>query len=277
MVEWWARIPDASLYIGQAAFWLALLYYAVLFSLTALRGRLAGLNIKVRPAFVLLVTAALAAAVWRQALAVPNGRLVLEILPSGETPALLLKTPAGRSLLIGAAGDPSRLAAEVGRRLPLWGNQLDGVIITDPGGLAQSVEQYRPNWALWTEDSPANDAEDLKAVLARGKVQEAEAAAGQVIDLGDGALLEILRAGGEEFVIRVTWQRLSVWVLVQGDALPAGLAVPDGSLVILLGDQGEGALPAKLERTRILSTPPGGWLRIGDGNGSQMWLEEQRR
>jgi hypothetical protein len=104
-------------------------------------------------------------------------------------------------------------------------------------------------------------------------VQEADAVPGQAIDLGSGALLEILQASRDEPLMRITWQRFSIWVLAKGDPLPAGLSIPDGSLVILLGDPGDGVLPAQLERARILRAPPGGWLRI-TSDGMQIRLEE---
>jgi hypothetical protein len=67
--------------------------------------------------------------VWQAALAAPDGRLHLTLLDVGGGDALLVQTPAGRTILIDGGSSLSLLSDCLGRRPPLAHRQLDWLVV----------------------------------------------------------------------------------------------------------------------------------------------------
>ena len=175
----------------------------------------------------LAVVVALAGAWWVQR---PDGRLHVAFLDVGQGDATLIQSPDGRQVLIDGGRYPSVVLDRLGEQLPFWDHSLDLVIATHPdddhaAGLVGVVERYAVA-GLLTNGAAADDAPYV-ALLAAAEATGASvlvAQPGQSIDLGDGARLDILSAGGDasladndaSVVARLTYGELSV--LLTGDA-----------------------------------------------------------
>ena len=114
--------------------------------------------------------------------------------------AVLIQTPAGGYVLIDGGGDPSALAAALGRHMPFWRRTLDLVVLTSadgarlPGQVA-ALARYRPELAIAPAAAKRGALiEEWRRQLAEQGVSIRVARAGQQIDLG-GARLRVLAAG----------------------------------------------------------------------------------
>ena len=169
----------------------------------------------------------LAGAWWLQR---PDGRLHVAFFDVGQGDATLIQSPNGRQVLIDGGRYSSRVLAQLGEQMPFWDHSLDLVIATHPdddhaAGLVTVVERYDVDGVM-TNGATADDA-GYAALLAAAEATGAPvlvAQPGQTIDLGDGARLDILSAGGDagmadndtSVVARLTYGELSV--LLTGDA-----------------------------------------------------------
>ncbi len=86
-------------------------------------------------------------------LTLPDGKLHVTILDVGHGDAVLIRTPAGRQVLVDGGPDPTRTLEVLGRALPFWDRHLDGVILTAPvaermTGLVPVLERYRVDYVF---------------------------------------------------------------------------------------------------------------------------------
>ena len=237
VIEWLARVPGASqplrLPVG-----VLLAIYGVIAAITLLatagqpQRRAAAERLRAHPRRNaalggLVVVALLAGAWWVQR---PDGRLHVAFLDVGQGDATLIQSPDGRQVLIDGGRYPSLVLEQLGEQMPFWDHSLDLVIATHPdddhaAGLVTVVERYDVDGVM-TNGATADDA-GYAALLAAAQATGAPvlvAQPGQTIDLGDGARLDILSAGGDaamadndaSVVARLTYGELSV--LLTGDA-----------------------------------------------------------
>ena len=237
VIEWLARIPEASQPLRLPAGGL-LAVYAVIAAVALLatagqpQRRAAAERLRShsrRNAALggLAVVILLAGAWWLQR---PDGRLQVAFFDVGQGDATLIQSPNGRQVLIDGGRYSSRVLAQLGEQMPFWDHSLDLVIATHPdddhaAGLVTVVERYDVDGVM-TNGATADDA-GYAALLAAAEATGAPvlvAQPGQTIDLGDGARLDILSAGGDasmadndaSVVARLTYGELSV--LLTGDA-----------------------------------------------------------
>lgn len=150
----------------------------------------------------------LAGVAWFQR---PDGTLRLTVLPvPGD--ALLLRTPAGRYVLIDGGRDPGLLALLLGRSIPYWQRNLEAAILTRgdgrrlPGQVA-ALSRYQAALALAPSDLEDGGMAGQWRRLTRAMgARVAPLRAGQRLNL-DGATLEILAAnpgkhGGAVLLLR---------------------------------------------------------------------------
>lgn len=129
-----------------------------------------------------------------------DGLLTVSFLDVGQGDAIFIDAPSGRQVLIdGGAG--RAVLRELSRVTPWYDRTIDVVIGTHPdqdhiGGLPDVLERYRVSHIVRSsvEDSGEDAqvfAEEVEKEVADGG-KEIVAMRGQVLDLGDGARLEIL-------------------------------------------------------------------------------------
>lgn len=183
------------------------------------------------------VTAALAVVVgvtWTGALTAPSESLSVAFLDVGQGDAILVQTPR-HNVLIDGGPNPDTLADALGRRLPFWKRQLDLVILTHEdadhvGGLLGVLGRYEIGQVLQGQSAERSGPySSWLRGLEEKRVSCTTAVGGQVVDLGDGIRLTVLRPGIDEvsaqsegndasLIVRLTCGDLSV--VLTGDAGP---------------------------------------------------------
>jgi len=165
---------------------------------------------------------------WLTVTAPASGRLTVAFLDVGQGDAILIEAPDGQRVLVDGGPSEEAINAALGRRLPFHDRRIDLVVLTHPqadhlGGLPAVLRRYDVGAVLASpaqSDSAAyrawRDALDGESVPCH------EAAAGQTMDLGNGARLYVLFAPSQEsdpdvdsVVIKLTMGRASF--LLTGD------------------------------------------------------------
>ena len=154
---------------------------------------------------------------WRAVLSAPDGRLHMTVLDVGgggrSGDAILIQTPAGRSLLIDGGPSTNRLSDAVGRRLPFGQRQLDWLVVAasqdgQVGGLSAQPGPFSSGWTSCGQIRLAGRAAPGSCAksLADAEIDITPAQAGQAFDLGEGACLRVLAVGSRGAVLLLEWQ-----------------------------------------------------------------------
>ncbi len=149
----------------------------------------------------IVVLAIIAGAIWSAALSADrHGMLAVSFLDVGQGDAIFIEAPSGRTALIDGGPDAGVLRA-LGSVLPWYAHSIDVVIATHPDadhitGLVDVLERYRVSYMVQSSvlgDTPIWDT--LERTIASDEKQGTKvitALRGQVIELGDGAYLQVL-------------------------------------------------------------------------------------
>ncbi|HEU5099839.1 MAG TPA: hypothetical protein VFU22_12500 [Roseiflexaceae bacterium] len=161
-----------------------------------------------------VIALALALLAWRSW----PGQQLRVIFLETKGDAVLIQTPKGGYVLIDGGGDPSALAAALGRHMPFWRRTLDLVVLTSvdsarlPGQVA-ALARYRAELAIAPASAKRGALiEEWRRLLAEQETPIRVAQAAQTIDLG-GARLRVLAAGdGDEqgLILRLDYGATSV-------------------------------------------------------------------
>ena len=155
---------------------------------------------RVRARWVLIPLVVVAALVWAAVAVMPQGgTLSVSVLDVGEGDSILVTGPAGQHILIDGGPSPERVCLELGEALPFWERTIDVVILTHPHsdhvtGLVEVLRRYQVGQVLYPEGVDYEShaySEWLDVVDGKG-TECTRALVGQRIDLGHGALLEVL-------------------------------------------------------------------------------------
>ena len=120
--------------------------------------------------------------------------------PFGLAVAAWIRDRHGRYLLLNGGPSASLLADGLGRRMPLFQREFDWWVVASPqqhqvAALPTMVERYPPTNVLWAGlPSASRQADYLRDALKTGGVPTHSAMTGDVLDLGNGAVLEVLAA-----------------------------------------------------------------------------------
>jgi competence protein ComEC len=208
MVEAFDRVPHGILYLGNSSLWFPILYFGVLFSLTsnwpAIRERFLAVGTRLRAVALtgtFLFLFICMTLLWRSAAGAGDGQLHVTFFDVGSANAILIQTPEGRNVLINGGPSASGLSDELGRRLPFFTRRLDWLIIAstneeDVSALPRVVERYPPENVLWSGNVQASfSAQTLDQYFADEGIPVTRAEAGQRLELGDGAFIEVQAEG----------------------------------------------------------------------------------
>jgi competence protein ComEC len=241
-VRLFARVPGASIGLGEVAPWFIVGVYGVLFGLTWLlrqapEGRPAWwLNFAAHglPLTGLAGLAIGATLVWSSYFSLPEGRLKVTVLDVGQGDAILIQTPAGTRVLIDGGPSGGRLTRALVTELPLFANHLDLLVIAAPrdenlGGLPDVLKRYTIGRAAVTS-APGKIAtyQTVREALADREIEIVSAADLPTFDLGEGILLKMLADGEKGSTLRLEWGQSSI-------LLPIGLDLSGESALMMRG------------------------------------------
>ena len=211
IVEWLSVIPHGSIPLGQIAFPLILLFYAVLFAFTFTRPHLTGKLNKLTPAIPLTILGLLTFMIWKAAFYAPDGLLHVTVLNVGTGDAVLIQSPSGRSVLINGGPSTIRLSDALGRRMPPFNPSLDWLIVADIdnedlAGISGNLERFPPANVLWAGNTyGTRSATELRTELISMSIPTSPMRPGQALDLGSGAKLAALSTDARGAVLLLSW------------------------------------------------------------------------
>jgi len=212
-VEFFDRFPHGVIVLGEFSFLFVALFYAGLLSVTFAWPRFKErLRPFLAPTTLLAGLGLLTYLVWAAAFTAPDGRLHLTFLDVGSADAVLVRTPAGRAVLIDGGPSPSLLSDALGRRLSPFDRQLDWLVVASTqeqelAALPHVLDRFQPERVLWSGPVDASySAGVLDGWLAQAGVPVTAAASGESLDLGSGARLQVLDVSPRGAVLLVEWQ-----------------------------------------------------------------------
>ena len=223
VVKLFAALPYSSMEVGSMnAVWVWL-YYGIFGGaiwlgarrkriLPSIRGGFSGvsdtlvsLSRKMPAKWVLFPLLIIAILVWVAAAVAPEtGKLSVSILDVGQGDAILIVSPSGQKILVDGGPSPEKVCLELGDRLPFWERSIDLVVLTHAhddhvAGLVEVLRRYQVERVLYPEgiDCASDAYSEWLGVLNEKGIEVTRAQAGQRIDLGNGATLEVLHPPGE--------------------------------------------------------------------------------
>ncbi len=309
MVEFFDRMPHGVIVLGDTKLILILFIYIAMLAWT-----LAGFPLKKISKPVYAVTLTLVVfQIWRMVFALPDGNLHLTFLDVGSADAVLIQTPDGRTLLVNGGERVSDLSAELGERLPPFQRNLDWLIVASPqeedlAALPRTLERFPPAQVLWSGNREASYASRaLDKYISANGIPVSLAQTGQILELGEGAVLRIQAVGTRGSVLLIEWDSFRALLPIGMDFESLDESQKSGVLsLILLPDSGYAPLnPSEffaalepqllilsvaaddrnglphdttleaIEGYPLLRTDLNGWLHIST-DGEQMWVEKEK-
>jgi competence protein ComEC len=218
LVELFDLLPNGVIVLGDFSLWFVILFYAALLTWTFARHRVRQLfygeqpDLPTIPAITIAtVMTVLVMVTWRAVFTVPDGNLHLTFLDVGSADAVLIKTPAGRQILVNGGPSASLLSDGLGRRLPPLNRRLDWLIVASTqenqlSGLPRVVERIPPSRVLWAGNVEASfSARDLDEWFIDQGVPVTRAETDSELDLGQGAVLHVLNVNPLGAVLLLEW------------------------------------------------------------------------
>ncbi|MGA2490221.1 MAG: ComEC/Rec2 family competence protein [Anaerolineales bacterium] len=317
-VEFFNGFPHGVLVLGDFSFLFVLMFYSVLLALTFTRpGLKKAMRPVLAPAVIIAVLGISIYLVWSAAFAAPDGRLHLTFFDVGSADAVFIQTPSGRNILVDGGESPATLASALGTRLSPFNRHLDWLVIASPqeqelAALPRTLERFPPENVLWAGTTGASySAGQVESWLVTNGTPVTAAISGALLDLGEGARLEVLSVTPRGAVLLVEWQgfRALLPVGMNFDTLtelkngkkvgtvsallladsgfaqvnpPEWIAAlrPQVAILSVAADDPDG-LPAtsvldELTGTTLLRTDQNGWIEIST-TGDGMWVDVEKQ
>ena len=126
-----------------------------------------------------------------------GGVLTVAFLDVGQGDAIFIETPSGNQILLDGGPD-KKVLRELGKLMPFWDRSINMVIASHPdtdhiGGLPSVVDRFDVEYYMRSAVVAQSDVyEVLESAIERGEVETIFARRGDVVDLGDGVVMEIL-------------------------------------------------------------------------------------
>jgi competence protein ComEC len=323
LVSLWSGLALASIPLGELDGVLLIAYYAMLFGVTLLLSRrdartdlklLSWARQALSPALLLsgLFLAALLS--WHAYLYQPDGQLHINLLDVGAGDAILIETPAGGRVLIDGGPSTNRLADRLSHYSSLFDKRIEWLVLAGGnydqlGGLLGLVERFPIEQVLVGIGDQGSTARRVLEELGQHAIRTIDARQGSRLELGGGAILEVLHAGHQGLLLEVQYAALRVLLAPGADpaSIDSLLQQPDfqaWSAVILPGcgetnlfkepwrmetrvgwillscDAGTAPpdpkeLPDLLARHQVFRTDIHGDIRISS-NGDELWIDVER-
>ncbi|MBE0671137.1 MAG: ComEC/Rec2 family competence protein [Anaerolineales bacterium] len=216
VVEFFDKIPNGVIVLGDVPLWFIFAIYITLLAVTlnwstiqnwfksaAGSLRAAAWTLALAAAFICMLL------VWTASAKSGDGRFHVTFLEVGSANAVLIQTPEGRNILVNGGASASELSDELGRRLPFFSRTLDWLIIASTeedqlSALPRIVERYVPENVLWSGNVQASfSAQLLDKYFAEQGIPVSRAEAGQRLELGSGAFIEVQAAGPRGSVLLI--------------------------------------------------------------------------
>ena len=231
-IRLFASAPGASVTLHGITVWYAIAWYALLLAGTWwLMSRPAPL-VEPPPApkpvrrrvllpaggvAVLIVLAGVCGWLW---LSQPgSGRLSVTFLDVGQGDAILIQGPEGQRVLVDGGPGSQPITQALSRNLPFDSRRIDLVVLTHPqadhlSGLLTVLDRYRVG-AVLDNPKPGGTvlSNEWEAALRDSGVPVTTADRGQSIDLGDGAVLQVLAPDQGDPLLAAEWLNTASTVL----------------------------------------------------------------
>ncbi len=223
VVERLAAIPHGSIPLGEVAFPLILLFYAILLAITYTRSHLSSQLTRLTPVVPLTIFAVVTVLVWRAAFSAPDDLLHVTILDVGTGDAILIQSPSGHNMLINGGSSTIRLSNALGRRLSPFNRSLDWLVVADIdnedlSGVPGNLERFPPVNVLWAGNTSGTRAvTDLQTQLIDLFIPVTPMQAGQVLDLGSGTALRVLSKNPKGAVLLLEWDNFRLLLPMEMD------------------------------------------------------------
>ncbi|HEY43981.1 MAG TPA: hypothetical protein G4O11_08380 [Anaerolineae bacterium] len=324
-VEFFATWPMSVIPLGQVSFFFVAGFYLTLAFATALvklpsesRPKIIGV-ISGRVNFPISITLAALALLtilsWKMIVHRPDGRLHITVLDVGSGESVLIQSPTGRFALINGGPSPIALSEALGRRLPVLHRHLDWVVIggtrdDQVAGLAGVMDRFSIGSVLLAGPPGRSAYRRLIYDLTEIECPIIPAREGQMLELGDGAWLEVVAIGEHGAVLELTYDRARFLLAPGADpalvnelykmrsiSAVTALLVPDGGykavnpsgwlsqlhpLVVLISVEAGNlrGLPSlevleAMEGRSVLRTDLNGWIELTT-DGERLWAKAER-
>ena len=207
-----ASLPGGVVYSGAIRPVYILTYYTLLFLITAVQ--FSPWKIKVAGLFhwlpslrqalsrstTLSILALASILIWTSLSRQPDGRLHVTILNVGQGDSILIQAPSGARILANGGSSAVKLGSELGRHLPYPDRSVDWLIVAGTqydqlAGLREISSMTQLGHVLMGGEGSNSAYTKLMDQIAAAGIPIESAMAGQVLDLGNGALLEVLTTG----------------------------------------------------------------------------------
>jgi competence protein ComEC len=127
----------------------------------------------------------------------PDDKLHVSFLDVGEGDAVLIRK-GSQQILIDGGPSPQAIGLELGEQMPYWDRSIDLLVLTHPhsdhmAGLVEVVRRSRVERIMQPDcyfESPLYG--EWQRIVAEKGIDVTIARAGQVIDMGDGVIIEVL-------------------------------------------------------------------------------------
>ena len=147
--------------------------------------------------WVILPLLMIAVLVTYTAATMPDENLRVSFLDVGEGDAILIQK-GSQQILIDGGPSPQAICLEMDSRMPFWDRTIDLLVLTHPhsdhlAGLVEVLQRYRVGQVLYPDldyDSPVYD--EWRRLIEEKGIEGTIARAGQQIDLGQGATMQVL-------------------------------------------------------------------------------------
>lgn len=250
VVQGFAAIPHAAVELSQVKAWLIWTYYgataAVMWLGAKIKRRLhiepsdrdmmvIDLSLPTPAKWCIGALSIVAILAWTAVFTAPDtGKMQVTFIDVGQGDSILIKSPSNQYILVDGGAIPEKICVALGETLPFWENSIDMVVMTHPhddhaNGLVEVVKRYEIGRALLPIDIAQEyksggylpgSIELLETLESRG-VECVRARAGQIIDIGGGATIEVLNPQAAPYegtdsdvdnngvVLRVAWGEIS--------------------------------------------------------------------